>query len=173
MTPQDIAQVVADAVEREGLDADEVLVAVAAELVERRRMCGPVSSLVALVAMKPTPFEADGLVRALSYARNPMAIGYHFDVATGPALDALAGLVGVTRRLDTDEELRERALAKLQSAAEVRWGADVVRDADGRVIGTLATDPWNGMGPGRPPVCVSCGGPRDRADSDQCGECRG
>lgn len=76
MTPQDIAQVVADAVEREGLDADEVLFRVASELLTRcTDPSAPAPPLLAMVAMAP----------------------------------------------------------------------------------------------GCPPVCVSCGEPRDRADSDQCG----
>ena len=111
MTAQDIAQVVADAVEREGLDADEVLVAVDREL--RRRFPEARAFVV-----KP-PKDEPGMVFSWT-ATNAQAACDH------------------ARRIE----------------------------AIGTTMGHFEADPWNGMGPGRPPVCVSCGGPRDRADSD-------
>jgi len=144
MTAQDIAQVVADAVEREGLDADEVLVAVAAELVERRRGRGPVSPILSVFAQHPTLAELEVMVQALRDARRPSPMFQrHTQSDPWNGMGGGHGGGGVV----------ERGTA----------------GADAAVTRVVILTRWPG---GPPPVCVSCGGPRDRADSDQCGECR-
>lgn len=151
MTPQDIAQVVADAVEREGMDADDVLVAVAAELVSRRiDTVTRVSPLLTLVAMRPVPFEASEIVEGLQEHRND---------------ESLPGSLPSSRRgtfatLDALEPITLDRLESLRAAFSAMTAPPLPPSL-------FAT--WQG----RPPVCVSCGGPRDRAESDQCGECRG
>ena len=152
MTAQDLAQVVADAVEREGLDADEVLVAVAAELVSRRAEAAAqsVSSLLTLVAMKPTPFEASEIVEGLQEHRNDSLLPGSLPSSRRGTFANLEALEPIT--LDRLESLR---------AAFSAMNTPLLPPS------LFAT--WKG----HPPVCVSCDGPRDRADSDQCVACRG